>query len=594
MGFPTLVLGDLDLTDWAGIQYNTSVIAEGTSRGAPVPIEVAVKSWLQDGSVVVTQGYDNREVTLRVRLRGPDLLMLAEAEAALFAELGRPNLLTWTPADGFGPASVFVVVTSSMDLSPAPGEDIAESGSYPFRTYNLRLLCKAFVRSATETVTEALAATGTTTEPVNNGSSATNWTAQVGGVTATPSVVSGAVKVSSSSVSGTVICSLIYTPASTIDTSSTKYLVVDWSPESSAGTPTLKALGDGLNLPRVAQVGLVGGLIRTWFYAAAASVAVLDLNSSSTPPGPLAPAAVRSLAVDNVDRTDVKPAIGTNRQLQRRIEVGGSAPTPGSLAIEHETSALGDVLAYVWPSGPMEDDYCPAGRQHRTAGPSPTPDAAMVSGSREALDTATPTEFTIPSSALPAGLYTVMARLRFTLGVGDRSLVVTAATSIDGTQVGDARSLPARTFSETGSWVNETLGRFLLPVVDVPTASAAKTVITFTTTGGSTLDLDEVWLFNSTIGALIRVSCGTGPPAAGGASNRVFTDSPTLDRPRHVVLVGSAADGSDAHYPVEGFDSWQFPEFEPDSTNIFTVTSNALDASVSFRNFNQWHTHAAD
>jgi hypothetical protein len=36
-----------------------------------VPIEVAVKSWLQDGSIVVTQGYDNRTVTLRVRLRGP-------------------------------------------------------------------------------------------------------------------------------------------------------------------------------------------------------------------------------------------------------------------------------------------------------------------------------------------------------------------------------------------------------------------------------------------------------------------------------------------------------------------------------------------
>jgi hypothetical protein len=69
MAFPSLVLGSFNLTDWAGVAYNTSVIAEGTSRGAPVPIEVAVKSWLQDGSVVVTQGYDNRTGTWPRRWR---------------------------------------------------------------------------------------------------------------------------------------------------------------------------------------------------------------------------------------------------------------------------------------------------------------------------------------------------------------------------------------------------------------------------------------------------------------------------------------------------------------------------------------------
>ena len=71
MALPTLTLGNFELTDFAGATYGVSVIAEGTSRGAPVPINVAVKSWLQDGSVVVTQGFDNRDVTLRVRLRGP-------------------------------------------------------------------------------------------------------------------------------------------------------------------------------------------------------------------------------------------------------------------------------------------------------------------------------------------------------------------------------------------------------------------------------------------------------------------------------------------------------------------------------------------
>jgi hypothetical protein len=31
MAFPSLVLGSFNLTDWAGVAYNTSVIAEGTS-----------------------------------------------------------------------------------------------------------------------------------------------------------------------------------------------------------------------------------------------------------------------------------------------------------------------------------------------------------------------------------------------------------------------------------------------------------------------------------------------------------------------------------------------------------------------------------
>jgi hypothetical protein len=69
VAIPQLVLGAFNLTDWTGATYATSVIAEGTSKGAPVPLEQAVKSWLQDGSIVVTQGYDNRTVTLRVKIR---------------------------------------------------------------------------------------------------------------------------------------------------------------------------------------------------------------------------------------------------------------------------------------------------------------------------------------------------------------------------------------------------------------------------------------------------------------------------------------------------------------------------------------------
>jgi hypothetical protein len=74
----SLVLGAFDLTASDG---TTKVLSEGTTRGNPVPIETAVKSWLQDGSIVVTQGYDNREVHIRVRFFGANLTALATKEA---------------------------------------------------------------------------------------------------------------------------------------------------------------------------------------------------------------------------------------------------------------------------------------------------------------------------------------------------------------------------------------------------------------------------------------------------------------------------------------------------------------------------------
>jgi hypothetical protein len=56
----SLVLGAFQMIASDG---SARVMAEGTSWGSPVPIEVAINSFLQDGAIVVTQGHDNREVT---------------------------------------------------------------------------------------------------------------------------------------------------------------------------------------------------------------------------------------------------------------------------------------------------------------------------------------------------------------------------------------------------------------------------------------------------------------------------------------------------------------------------------------------------
>ena len=326
-----------------------------------------------------------------------------------------------------------------MEHSPADAEDIAESRrAYPFRTYDLRLTCKAFVRSESETIAPALAASGSTTTNVNNGSATTNWTGAVNGATTAPSVVSGAVKVTNgAAVSGVITCSLTYTAR--ITTSSTKYLVMDWKPESTTGDPDLRAFGDGVELVKVAQnVSPTAGYTRSWFYVAASSIAVLRLDSASDIPSAWVgsnPAAVRSLYVDNIDRSDVKPTLGTARQLLRGIDVAGSTRAPGSLVVEHATSALGDVLVYVFPGTPDVLGYSPPLGQNRVSGPTITPDSSLVSGGSADLTAGTVT-FDVPVRNLPPGLCTLMVRTTTGGTISPCTLTWTAKTRVNSTDLG--------------------------------------------------------------------------------------------------------------------------------------------------------------
>lgn len=141
-----LTLGSLDLMDKAGTPFAVATEAEGTEWGNPQPIEVAIRSLLQDGSIVAHEGDDNREVTLRVRITAPDSAALAQGEAALMAELYKRNDLTYTPSDGWSDPTVFDVVTSSLTHTM---DDLGEVQGR--RIYSVRLVCLPFGRSETAT-----------------------------------------------------------------------------------------------------------------------------------------------------------------------------------------------------------------------------------------------------------------------------------------------------------------------------------------------------------------------------------------------------------------------------------------------------------
>lgn len=594
MTYTGLYLGSLHLTGTAAAGYKVETLAEGTDFGNPEPVEAVVQSLLQDGDLVEHLRDGNRAQNLRIRITGT-AAQLQLGEAALMAELYKRNTLTVPPLLAGGATTVFDIVTSSLEQIP---DDLAEVQANQWH-YSVRLVSLPFGRSEDEVAAPALAASGSTTTLVNNGSATTNWTGQVNGVSATPSVVSGAVKVASSAVLGEVTVAAIYTAS--ITTSATKYLKIDWKPESNLGMPTLRAYGDGVELERLSQMpSPTAGFTRTWFYVTASSIAVLRLESLTNIAAGggsigLGVAAVRSLSIDNIDRTDVKPAIGTNRQLLRSIDVRGSARSEGSIAIEHATSSLGQVLAYFFPDADTDGQpivgYSPPLRQYRFSGGGTTVDASTVSGSYENDLSLAAVNFDVPVSRLPAGTYVPVVRIQAIGAVTSANISAIYSTYLGGSSVGSGLLAPSTPCTvSSAAYSIHALTRVQLPILDADPNSSA--VVRVNMLASAAVRLDEAWLFNTTIGQLVSVDLGTAAASATGGSNRLWIDSPTLVRPRPTMRRGFAADRSDSYYPADTLTSWMTPEFSPPRVNVFTVTSNALDASVKLQHWPHWHTHA--
>jgi hypothetical protein len=589
-----LFYGNLDLTNYPyGIQF-------GLDGGAPQNQTEALALLLQDGEVVLSDRASNLTMQFNVMVEGADLLECAENFAALIAESDKPlNTITLDPED-YGPPSVYDSFRAQVTHARNDDGELARQ-----RIYTVVVSAAPFVRSVAEVVIPALPASGTTTTLVNDGSVTTGWTGTVDGVSATPAVVSGAVRVTTTSV-GFTTCVLGLTLTASIATSSTKYIVVDWKPESLTGGPDLRVYGDGVELPQLAQsASPTAGMTRTWFGpVAASSIAALTLKSSSSGGAPLGGSgATRSLNVDNINRTDIAPSSGTGRQLLRSIEIAGSARTQGSVTIEHASSALGDVLAYFFPDSEDAQGYSPQLRQYRISGGTVTTDATLVSGARESISPsggggAAAVVFDIPVSRLAAGLHTLMARAKVNTGVsGTATFAWITQLRINGTDVGPSRA-GSSTVSAVGTATAQTiytLGRLMLPTRDVDlgsTTAVVRLTLWLVDTVFSGMEFDEAWLFNSSIGRLVQVACGTGSPASGGPANRLFIEPATVLTPRPTVRIGFAADRSDSFHPAT-LSAWQFPEFAPPRVNMLLVTTNAADASVSFRSFPRWHTHAA-
>ena len=583
-----LDFGGLDLTggtEYGGARFEA--LGDGSSLGNPEPVERSIASALLDGSFVVTDSHNNREVSFQVHIVAPDSAALAYGEKILFEQCSRRVELGWTPPDGWGPRTVFEAFTSSLTHQ---FDDLLEVTQLT-RAYSLRLVCYPFGFSEDEVVDVAVvgAPASPSTVTISDGTSATGWTSPDGTITSSsgalvvPSHVSSIGRTSGGmdSRSHEASARLGLTPASF---AATPFITADLSAASTRDLRARLVVANGSYVP-FSEVAQPDGSVRfSWKLSTldAASVSALTFVTnvvSEVPAGSAAPTV--TVRLDNVTRTNVGPAASpSGRESQRYIEVTGSARTPASIAIEHATAALGDVLVYTSPE--LATGYTPALRNFITSNPNGTtgPGATGVSGFISTGDNNI--VFDVPASSLPAGPHLLMAPLS-----GYSVSTIKVSTLIGSTVVNEQILTPPTT--STGL---VPLAVVNLPTVSYPAGSSAKVRITLK--GNTPLfQFDELWSFYMGEGAeLTQVSCGTGTPASGGAANRLFLDAPNINNGGlPAIYMGTAANRSDAYRPTT-ITSWGSHKFCPPQTRLFVVTTGAASPTISLRHRPAWFTHA--
>jgi hypothetical protein len=105
--------------------------------------------------------------------------------------------------------------------------------------------------------------------------------------------------------------------------------------------------------------------------------------------------------------------------------------------------------------------------------------------------------------------------------------------------------------------------------------------------------IDEAWLFNIEGGNLTQVAAGSGTPAAGGPSNRVWLDAPYVDVPNPAVYLGTEEDRSDSFHAGPEMDSIAVHRFVPPLMFVHSVTTKSVASVIELNHHPRFHTHVA-
>lgn len=583
--------GDLDLTE------PPFALAFGADWGGPQPVSEVIESLLQDGEIEVSDRDANRSLAFTVYVEGADMLDLAEsAENLLLAEARKQrNEITLHPGDGYGPG--YTIRTFRATPSNPRDEDAERQG---LRRFDFTVPARPFVRSLDSVTIEAVASGGSVPSPnevlVDGCTSAANWSRTTSpgtgssGTATGPTVSSSAIRAAFTWTGpegrGIVTTRVRLTRTGlSADMSSTTLLKVDTSAESPAATSMTFEINGSPATPIAQADGTFWFDCRDIATVTDFAAEVTSLVYRQQQPAPWTVA----LKVHNIWRTNITPIIGTGRQQFRTAPVLGSARTEGSIVVAHETQALGDdVMLYTIPAD--GSGHQPACRQYRTSGPtSPTTGggaADTASGAWESI-AGGPVVFDVPARTVPTGSYAILARLRSAVA-GYKSVTARAGVLLGAT------SLPAWESTTTPNlgttWGLTELGSVSLPPIGLPVNSTGFVRLEIESTDD--VQIDELYICNLTAGALTIVSCGTGTPAAGGASSRLWVDTASLDVPHPSIWVGTQSDRSDARHASDYLAEMPH-QLPPGLLNVFALSSNAVLPAVSLEYFPQWHFHSA-
>lgn len=583
----TLVFGALDLLGHDQTPgWWIEATGEDADLGNPVPVERAIKSFLQDGSIAEVESYDNREMTLRLTLFGTTSANLALAEKALLAEVGRRNTLTWTPPDSTGDfagtPSVFDVVTSSLSFAFADLNEL-----YLMRTYTVTFKALPFARSDTlVTVANAAPPSGgaPTNTLVDDGSSTTNWSgsASDGGST-TLSTSGGVITLFKGFGASTNTRSITLTRSSLATSmTGTGFVRIKMVTQlTQGGDQKTLATTVTINGTTVAEVGRDGDY--RWYAHPGGTLSTITVTVAGKFPSAAGSVVIR---VDEVYRTSVATLSTLTGQRHQflTLPVGGTVRTQGNLELADATpTALGSVLVFTTPIDSAAVQ--PPLRRWRTAGPAETTDTSLVSGKYSDLTTLH--SFDIPADNVPAGGYLILARIKVTSGTNYG--VSWSGQSLMNSTVVDPGGPNGTTGGvlTTNTWTIVTVGKVSLPT----TKLGSDGMVRIGLIGSANTLLDEAWLFNTDEGRLSWVEAGTGTPASGGPANRAFIDAASLTSPVPAILLGNDSDRSDAYGAGSRVYSFGDHEFTPPLTNVFVVTTNAVSTAVSMSHYPRFHTH---
>lgn len=557
----------------AAAGYLIESVADGTAFGNPEARVESVRSLLTDGSLAILEGWDNREVTIRLRLSSPAAVAgpaLAAAESALMAELlaTSKSPLVYTPPATDAATCVFDVVGATLERDYADDFDLEEE-QREYRYYSLTLTCLPFARAKDKVVVPALPPEppSPTVVTIDDCNSTTGWsgldgttiTAGAGSVIGTAQPDWDAVVVRTGAVSMT---------------GATPYLRVQVTATTTASLrlPRFQIDASPTNLPIVSVGEPADGNGKVYYLQPPPSFSKLKITVEKQ----IDPGLGSVVEVHDVARTN---SIGGTRQTSRSATVAGSAPTQAAIRLFDATPGpLGsDILVYT--SG--NNSWRPALRAYRVSSAAETADSAMVSGKRNTLTSAM--TFKIPANLLSEGTYSLLARLNVSTA-GPLGWSVRMVSSSGSTTVGSSVVLSGTTTVGTtgGNYQVVNLASIPLPVVK----AEANQAVELTLTGTANMTIDEGWLFGTHDGVLTWLSDTD-------SLSWIEIRSPALGASRPSVYGGTGAKGANSVCIDWKCKSFGTHRFEPGLMQIFTVASTSLASQSEIEFYPRYHSHVA-